>query len=862
MRFSFLTLSSLLLVAPCITATPIKNRSTHKVDARHVIQGRQFGHGSTVEYGSTLATSSVYLEGSDDLTLYTSSNFTTIIVEAPVASSFATLIAAWGGQPIYNFGSGYVLGVPNRIYANWMFPEVSADELPLRVCTYVYPEPQGVFRNVTTPSRDNFNPDSFATELGLQDAVAEFCLGVGSAVPSSTVVRATSILGVSAGSVSPTTTVISLSSSSLVVAVPPVQTPTAASSAAVGTIASPSVLSSSLSTDASVPSSRSGLSATSSPGSSRTPGSPISSAHLASSQPLSTALHSTASMSPASSVVVVPSTTGGSWLLSSSRSIPSVPVSTIVRSSLVTSSRKHISTSISTSSSSRFSATSTKDSASFTSSPNTTATAPSRAPTNGTSVTISVRPSNTSVVIPSATANATSSKVGPNPAYQTNVTFAGKTYINKGLVGFGAIPGDALDSFGETIGGIGSAIALQSFEKTADTYTGVLMVQPDRGHNTATTTDFIARHHLVSFTLNPYYDSSKLEYQNAKSTFQLSYDSTVRYFETDGTPTTGLDALAARNSTPPEPIANSTYNHISTDAEGLVLNRDGSIWVSDEYGPYIWKYSADGKLLSTVVPPKAVLPYRNGSLFFSADSAEGPETGRQPNQGFEGLTASPDGKTLYALLQTGTEQDLDENDEGRYTRLFIYDVSDTPTLTNAYVVQLPVTNGKGKALGTSDFIYVSEDTFMMLSRDGKGNGNDDPDSKHKDFLLFNLDGATDIVKTDYTMGVVPVSPKGKLVSDIKAIIPTEFISIIDDTQLARFGLHNDGAYDVSLINGKWESSALASIQDPEYPDDYFLFSFSDNDFITTHGFEAGAPYSDKFGHTLDNQALVWRVTLP
>ncbi|ODN99016.1 hypothetical protein I350_07168 [Cryptococcus amylolentus CBS 6273] len=447
-------------------------------------------------------------------------------------------------------------------------------------------------------------------------------------------------------------------------------------------------------------------------------------------------------------------------------------------------------------------------------------------------------------------------------AYQTNVTFAGKTYVNKGLVGFGALAGDAVDSFGETIGGIGSAIALQSFEKGDDgAYTGVIIVQPDRGHNTNTTTDFTSRRHYLSFTLNPYYNSTQLSYQSAKSTFDLKYNSTVRYFESDGTPTTGLDATGIRNGSIPEPIANATYNHISSDPEGLVLNSDGSFWVSDEYGPYIWKYSANGTLLDTIIPPKAVLPYKNGSLFFSAET-ENPDTGRSPNQGFEGLTASSDGKTLYALLQTGTVQDLDADDYGRYTRLYVYDVSATPTLTNAYVLTLPVTNRKGKPLAQSDFIWIADGTFILLSRDGKGNGDEDAKSKHKDFLLFNLDGATDIAGTEYTDGVVPIAPGGVLVSNITSIEPTEFIDIIDDTQLERFGLHNDGDFDVSLINSKWESSALASVNDPAYPDDYFLFSFSDNDFITTNGSEAGEAYVDGYGSTLDNQALVWRVTLP
>ena len=42
------------------------------------------------------------------------------------------------------------------------------------------------------------------------------------------------------------------------------------------------------------------------------------------------------------------------------------------------------------------------------------------------------------------------------------------------------------------------------------------------------------------------------------------------------------------------------------------------------------------------------------------------------------------------------------------------------------------------------------EVFVVNSRDEKGNGNDDSDSKHKDFILYSTDGATDIVNTAYT----------------------------------------------------------------------------------------------------------------
>jgi hypothetical protein len=46
--------------------------------------------------------------------------------------------------------------------------------------------------------------------------------------------------------------------------------------------------------------------------------------------------------------------------------------------------------------------------------------------------------------------------------------------------------------------------------------------------------------------------------------------------------------------------------------------------------------------------------------------------------------------------------------------------------------------------------------------------------------------------------------------------------------------------------------------------EYFVFSLSDNDFITQNGFLNGGQftYADSSGYNLDNQALVFKVTIP
>ncbi len=63
-------------------------------------------------------------------------------------------------------------------------------------------------------------------------------------------------------------------------------------------------------------------------------------------------------------------------------------------------------------------------------------------------------------------------------------TCNGKTYLYEELAGYGFVATDARDKFGDTLGGLGSAIWLNqtAWRKNADgSYAGTLWALPDRG---------------------------------------------------------------------------------------------------------------------------------------------------------------------------------------------------------------------------------------------------------------------------------------------------------------------------------------------------------------------------------------------
>ncbi|KAG8845516.1 hypothetical protein FRB96_002484 [Tulasnella sp. 330] len=436
------------------------------------------------------------------------------------------------------------------------------------------------------------------------------------------------------------------------------------------------------------------------------------------------------------------------------------------------------------------------------------------------------------------------------------------SYVSKGMVAFGVLPSNARDSTGTTIGGFGSAIAIKrgSWTKSVDgkSYSGSFIVQPDRGYNVDKTVDYQGRQHELAFTLSPYMDSTPLSFYDAQKTLSVTYKSTKLYTERQGKATTGLDALDVRPASDGDPImpvpSINQKNCLTLDDESLVLNSDGRY-------AYIYKFNPDGGLNLVIQPPQAVIPRINGVVNFT--SQVNPDSGRGPNKGFESMTASPKGTKLYAMLQAALIQDGGSNKDGDdYVRLFEWDVSSAkPSLTGEWVVPLPQTK-KGKTITQNEIHYLDGKKFLVLTRDGKGNGDKETESKYKSIDYFDISGATNIANSKYDAVNEGVAPNGELHGKVAPAAYTPFLSMIDIDQLSRFGLHNGGNVDSTLIDGKWESLALAPALDPQNPDDYFLFTASDNDFITLDGTMAGQPYSASYGSNVDSQFMVFRVTLP
>jgi hypothetical protein len=120
----------------------------------------------------------------------------------------------------------------------------------------------------------------------------------------------------------------------------------------------------------------------------------------------------------------------------------------------------------------------------------------------------------------------------------------GQKYIYQELAGWGFLPGDARDKYGDTIGGIGSAIALDkkswtTMQGKSEAYQGIIYGLPDRGWNTQGTQNTQSRIHKFSIALNIV--SPTLQ-NPAAPNFNITYLDTILLTSPDGQPVTGLDA--------------------------------------------------------------------------------------------------------------------------------------------------------------------------------------------------------------------------------------------------------------------------------------------------------------------------------
>ena len=389
------------------------------------------------------------------------------------------------------------------------------------------------------------------------------------------------------------------------------------------------------------------------------------------------------------------------------------------------------------------------------------------------------------------------------------------------------------------LGGFGSAIAYAS----GDTF----LALPDRGPNAVPfdsaiddTASYINRFHTVKMFLSPNKSGTGLPYNltpQLQSTTLLWSFTPLVYGSGSGL---GVGPGAPRlnnfflhfftgRSDNFDPKHNSGYpNDARFDTEGMRVSNDGlSVFISDEYGPYVYQFSriTGGRIRSFQLPQ---------SFFVSNlspvgdDEISGNTSGRTANKGMEGLAITPDGRTLVGIMQNALIQDANEG-ATKLLRIVTIDIASGRT-THQYGYLL--TSGSG----VSEIVALNNHEFLVDERDGNGRANGN-DAKVKQLFKIDLANAVDISDMDGTAASQHVVNK-TLFLDIVALLTANGIDASEiPAKIEGLAFGADIKKGRSLLHTLWianDNDFLETVPDADgnqipNPNQFFVFGFSDSD---------------------------------
>jgi Esterase-like activity of phytase len=254
-------------------------------------------------------------------------------------------------------------------------------------------------------------------------------------------------------------------------------------------------------------------------------------------------------------------------------------------------------------------------------------------------------------------------------------------------------------------------------------------------------------------------------------------------------------------------VEGNEFATLRLDPEGIRVGPNGNFYVSDEYGPYVFEFNRQGHLMRRIPLP---------AKFFITDPSSDPNTellgntvGRQANRGMEGLAISPDGRTLFGMMQNALLQDHGLN-AGTTDRLGlnnrIVKIDLVTGETHEYVYVLEAIN---RGQGVCDILAINDHEFLVIDRDNRSNLQSPPQAPtRKKIYKIDLNGATDV------SGIESL-PAGALPAGVTPVSKTLFIDLLDaDLNLA------------PTIPEKIEGLAWG----PDLPDGrHVLYVISDND---------------------------------
>lgn len=424
--------------------------------------------------------------------------------------------------------------------------------------------------------------------------------------------------------------------------------------------------------------------------------------------------------------------------------------------------------------------------------------------------------------------------------------FASALHAAPTLIAIGSLDGSAAGAFtdlsglkgtlengvaADLLGGVGSGLAWAGGS--------TFLALPDRGPNALTwnaavdnTTSYISRFQTVSlgltaapsgglpYTLTPTLTGTTLMYSGSA----LNYGSTAGMPAGDAINTVaGKYYFSGRSD---NFAAGSSLNgsNARLDPEGIRVSADGkSVFVSDEYGPYIYQIDrATGERLKTIALPANLGV--NSLSSAGANEISGNTSGRVANKGMEGLAITPDGKTLVGFMQSALLQD--GGDGAKANRIVTVDIATETTHQYAYNNVIA-----GKSYNSSEILALNDHQFLVLERDGKGLG-DGSSAKVKQIWAVDLTGAADVSGLSGEAALLAKAPSKKLFLDIASALKSFGIA---DTQipakLEGMAFGEDIVDSGVLYHTLYIANDNDFVSDIAGTNEFFVFRFSDSDLV-------------------------------
>ncbi len=372
----------------------------------------------------------------------------------------------------------------------------------------------------------------------------------------------------------------------------------------------------------------------------------------------------------------------------------------------------------------------------------------------------------------------------------------------------GELPARTLDSNGDTVGGIGSGIVY-------DAKNDVFLMLSDRGPGDGTL-PYRPRIALVKIAQDG-------------ETLRTDLVDTILLKDQEGRAMTGLIPDADGD------LPMMKDGRTCIDPEALALTNDGRLYVTDEYGPFLYEFQRDGTMVRRITLPEEFQPRDAAGKLAFTDQAE-LVSGRAINQGPEGMCLLPDEKHAALIFQSASVQDGGK--AAGTTKVLILDLaSGQPTALYRYNLSPDEAGVNAKKLSVNDLVALDDKRFLVLERDGLGrDGAKDPKlSSYKSVWLADASGATDLVQVAFDSSVKPMAKT--LLLNLPTLVKNP-----------------------KTLAAKWEGIAVIPPSDDKH---LTLMMTADNDFLAPVIHEEGKSYSfPRAEDAVPTQFFKIRVPLP